>query len=177
MVFGFLASLVQLGFVEEVLLCFMPVGHTHEDIDAFFSRIAKQVRKKKCLTLDDLRARILASSKKTKVTVQVIDKVVDVASWILPSCRAWKEDKNPALHIRWYKVKGEVRMQSRLDASAESLWVPEGGHIFYASPISTVYPRYVLPKYRNVEELRSLIENVKEYMQTGTPLMRSGDKN
>ena len=69
-----------------------------------------------------------------------------------------------ALYVHWYKVKGEVRMQSRLDASGS-----RGVTHLLREPISTVYPRYVLPKYRNVEELRSLIENVKEYMQTGTP--------
>jgi len=37
---GFLALLVHLGVCEDVWLSFLPVGHTHEDIDQFFSRIS-----------------------------------------------------------------------------------------------------------------------------------------
>eukprot|EP00965_Chrysotila_dentata_P050726 1681373-Pleurochrysis_carterae.AAC.1 len=38
---GFFAWLVKLGWVKEVRLPMMMVGHTHEDIDALFRRIAE----------------------------------------------------------------------------------------------------------------------------------------
>lgn len=40
-----LAMLVFLGAFEEVYVSFLLVGHTHEDIDALFSRIAEKLRK------------------------------------------------------------------------------------------------------------------------------------
>eukprot|EP00965_Chrysotila_dentata_P254658 6211951-Pleurochrysis_carterae.AAC.2 len=40
-VLGFFAWLVKIGWVKEVRLSMMMVGHTHEDIDALFRRIAE----------------------------------------------------------------------------------------------------------------------------------------
>jgi hypothetical protein len=42
--FGYLAMLLEQGVFEEIELSFLPVGHTHEDIDQFFSRIAVYLR-------------------------------------------------------------------------------------------------------------------------------------
>lgn len=36
--FGFLGYLVQLGVFKVIVVSFLPVGHTHEDIDQMFSR-------------------------------------------------------------------------------------------------------------------------------------------
>ena len=43
-VLAFLAILVEHGIFERVYVCFLPVGHTHEDIDQMFSRIAMALR-------------------------------------------------------------------------------------------------------------------------------------
>ena len=43
-VMAYLAMLVDSGVFKKVLVSFLPVGHTHEDIDQFFSRIAVQLR-------------------------------------------------------------------------------------------------------------------------------------
>ena len=40
MMFAFLGSLVESGVVKDVRLNFLPVGHTHEDIDQMFSCFA-----------------------------------------------------------------------------------------------------------------------------------------
>ena len=173
-VFGFLAALVDRGFVAEVQLSFLPVGHTHEDIDAFFSRIARQVKKKPCLTLGDLEACIIASTKKhlereVNVNVQWIEGVVDVAAWILPSCHEWSEAKNPPLHITWKLVLGRVRMFSRMSVADDQLWVPYYGNLFFRCPITSVPPRYTFAKYRDTKHLRSEIDEFKEHMQMGTP--------
>lgn len=42
---GFLAMLVEYDVFERVELSFLPVGHTHEDIDQIFSRLAVHLRK------------------------------------------------------------------------------------------------------------------------------------
>lgn len=44
-ILGFLALLVHFGVFEKVVLSFLPVGHTHEDIDQIFSRLAVYLRK------------------------------------------------------------------------------------------------------------------------------------
>lgn len=49
---GFLGILVHLGVHQDVWLSFLPVGHTHEDIDQFFSRVSVYLRQ------HDARSRI-----------------------------------------------------------------------------------------------------------------------
>ena len=41
----FVAVLVYTSLILKVSVNFLPVGHTHEDVDQFFSRIASQLRK------------------------------------------------------------------------------------------------------------------------------------
>ena len=41
--FGFVAALVQRGIFSQARIGFLPVGHTHDEIDAWFSKICKQV--------------------------------------------------------------------------------------------------------------------------------------
>ena len=41
---AFCAMLVHHGVFQKIVVSYLPVGHTHEDIDQFFSRIATQLR-------------------------------------------------------------------------------------------------------------------------------------
>ena len=49
--FGFLSDVVGRGVFEEIHTCFLTVGHTHEDIDQFFSVhvISAWLKKNGCL--------------------------------------------------------------------------------------------------------------------------------
>jgi hypothetical protein len=42
--FGFLAMLVERGIFKEIEVNFLPVGHTHEDIDTVFSLISQALK-------------------------------------------------------------------------------------------------------------------------------------
>ena len=42
---AFLSLLVEAGTFRKIIVSFLPVGHTHEDIDQFFSRIAMALRR------------------------------------------------------------------------------------------------------------------------------------
>lgn len=75
--FGFLAMMVKLSVFSSIEVCFLPCGHTHEDVDAMFSRFAFQVNlvrfsllqifKQACYTIPDLQDRLRASSAGDKV--------------------------------------------------------------------------------------------------------------
>jgi hypothetical protein len=49
--YGYLDLLVEYGVFESVEVSFLPVGHTHEDIDQFFSRISVWLRYKRTRVL------------------------------------------------------------------------------------------------------------------------------
>jgi hypothetical protein len=51
---AYLAWLVKRKIFTEIHLSFLPVGHTHEDIDQLFSRIAIYLKNNNALTIDEL---------------------------------------------------------------------------------------------------------------------------
>jgi hypothetical protein len=69
------ALLVAAGLVGKVVITRLPVGHTHEDIDACFALIWKRVRDAFVLTASKFREFIVQALKK-KVNVEVIDLLV-----------------------------------------------------------------------------------------------------
>ena len=65
-VLGYLALLVAWGVFHEVVVSFLPVGHTHEDIDQLFSRIALYLRKHDATSRMGFHDAIVAGFKKSK---------------------------------------------------------------------------------------------------------------
>ena len=62
-VFAFCQSLVDMGLFQEIEINFLPVGHTHCDIDQLFSRISVHLYGNNCLNFRDLlrKARMACS--------------------------------------------------------------------------------------------------------------------
>ena len=60
---GWLAFLVLVGVFDKVILSFLPVGHTHEDIDQFFSRVAMYLRGHDARSRQELMAAVRAAYK------------------------------------------------------------------------------------------------------------------
>ncbi len=93
---------------------FLPVGHTHEDIDQFFSRISTQLNQTGAETLPgkiiiiiiiiihawksskflDLEAQISASSTPS-AKVKIVDSILDVRSWIMPCLEGFHGHSGP----------------------------------------------------------------------------------
>ena len=67
-VFGYLNFLVDCGLFESVEINFLPVGHTHTDIDQLFSRISIHMYGRVCLGFADLLAMCKKACKKVKYT-------------------------------------------------------------------------------------------------------------
>jgi hypothetical protein len=53
--------LVEKGIFEKVKCSFLPVGHTHEDIDANFGRMSQAMRRTTCFTWGDVLAVVVKS--------------------------------------------------------------------------------------------------------------------
>lgn len=75
--FSYLESLVQWCLFDEVIVSFLPVGHTHEDIDQTFSRTSERLRSKDAITLKELRSE-LSNVYNNGTTVCDLDKI---ANW------------------------------------------------------------------------------------------------
>jgi hypothetical protein len=83
-VLGYLSWLVQRGVFEEIQLSFLPVGHTHEDIDQMFSRIAKQLRSNNAVDLEQLQGLVTSAFLKYGVRPEfrTIDSIAHTSGWI-----------------------------------------------------------------------------------------------
>lgn len=62
----------------------MEQGHTHEDIDARFSRISVQLKRRHATTLPDLLHVISDSVADGKLEPEMLPCVFDIKSWIKP---------------------------------------------------------------------------------------------
>jgi hypothetical protein len=54
-VLSYLAYLVRQRMFSEVELSFLPVGHTHEDVDQMFSKFSSYFRSHNCLTINQMK--------------------------------------------------------------------------------------------------------------------------
>ncbi len=52
--FAYIESLLRWKLFDEIIVSFLPVGHTHEDIDQTFSRTSDRLRCNDAVTLDEL---------------------------------------------------------------------------------------------------------------------------
>ncbi len=56
--FSYIECLIRWRLFDEVVVSFLPVGHTHEDIDQTFSRTSDRLRCNDAITLNDLHAEL-----------------------------------------------------------------------------------------------------------------------
>ncbi|CAH3184920.1 unnamed protein product [Porites lobata] len=76
-ILGFCALLVEKEIFKEVYLSFLMVGHTHEDVDQFFSRISKRLRRIDSMTLQELLENI-RQAHTLEAETQVLDFLFDI---------------------------------------------------------------------------------------------------
>lgn len=83
-VFGFLGLLVYMAVFDKVIVGFLPVGHTHEDIDQFFSRIAMFMRKHGAMTREEFGVCVQNSYTKNGMSpiVRHWDSVANISDWM-----------------------------------------------------------------------------------------------
>ena len=87
------AYLVRIGVFSKIKVSFLPVGHTHEDIDQLFSIFAVALRKTNFLTPDELAAVITASTCTPIPTViPQLPRIFDMKGWFAPHAfKAWEQ--------------------------------------------------------------------------------------
>lgn len=86
-VMSFLALLVEHGVFREIVVSFLPVGHTHEDIDQMFSRFAIALRKADFLSrhgMGEVLARSYHNKAGEPVKVAHLDRFTNFSDWIKP---------------------------------------------------------------------------------------------
>ncbi len=80
--FAFLGLLVKLKIFRKVKVGFLEVGHTHEDIDQFFSVLAKKIKNVGYNIFSLEKLRDLFAEGVLDVTNLDIEKIPDVDQWM-----------------------------------------------------------------------------------------------
>jgi hypothetical protein len=101
---AFLALLVEAGTFRKIIVSFLPVGHTHEDIDQFFSRVAMALRR------HDAHSRLMLADVIKRISVRRTEwgKVRSVVHWEnVGNISGWLEDKVHAMDsiTMWHQFK------------------------------------------------------------------------
>lgn len=81
-VLGYLHFLVQVGIFNEITVSYLPVGHTHEDIDQFFSRVSKYMNTHNAITNNEFKECIKQSYVPIP-SVTIIDKVANIQKYMI----------------------------------------------------------------------------------------------
>lgn len=126
-VLTFLAVLILQGTFETVQVSFLPVGHTHEDIDAVFSVIARLLKRSIVTTISKLWSLLSTALKKDNQNPQVklIQNVPNISHFLLPHKPTMKDITTARCFKMWLE-DGGVRIQSK-EAMSEGTFAPEGG--------------------------------------------------
>lgn len=68
---------MAMGVVEKVFVSFLPVGHTHEDIDQTFSRTSVHLRAVEALTLESMATEL----KKSFTPAPSVSRLAEIANF------------------------------------------------------------------------------------------------
>jgi hypothetical protein len=70
------------GIFKEVTVGFLVVGHTHEDIDPYFSYLSKLLKQKNTYVLADLMKAFMDSQKPVVFIPELVQEVGDFKSYV-----------------------------------------------------------------------------------------------
>ncbi|XP_070569806.1 uncharacterized protein [Ptychodera flava] len=113
--------LVELNIFDQVDFHFLPVGHTHEDIDQLFSCISKVLRKTNVYSMADME-RIITGCYNVPVFVKQVTHVFDIKKWLTPHMSRCFRGQSKPLCFQFKKVNGQTRMRYRHYST--SVWRP-----------------------------------------------------
>jgi hypothetical protein len=74
--------LIAKDIFKEVTMGFLVVGHTHEDIDAYFSYLSKLLKQKNTYVLADLMKAFMDSQKSAVFILELVQEVANFKSYV-----------------------------------------------------------------------------------------------
>jgi hypothetical protein len=105
-----ISQLFSFLFLFQVHISFLFVGHTHEDVDAGFSRIGEFLRRNDAETVEDLLNTIPNS--------ELLNNMFDIKSWLEPHLNL--VSKHTAQHhFKFSKQSGKVIVEYKLHQAEE----------------------------------------------------------
>ncbi len=144
---GFLAHFILTGVFERILVSFLPVGHTHEDIDQLFSRLVTALRNRDARTLSEL-CTIIKSAYKDKsgnhTQTEVVESVANFSDWIKELINEFDGiSQFRQFLFKWNQDKSKVLLRVRTDTTSAD-WQGIKQFSDFTDVYHTIPPRYCL---------------------------------
>jgi len=117
----------MLGVTSVIVLSFLPVGHTHEDIDQFFSRIAVYLRYHNARDRHELLEAIRAAYQDrdgNRPHAEIWDRVANISEWLEPNINKFDRISRYYQFIIKKSSTGNVIVRARpWPTSSKNEWV------------------------------------------------------
>ena len=126
------------------------MGHTHEDIDAGFSRISEVLRQSEAQTLPELKALI--------PDCHQVKGLLDVRSWLEPHLNAISHHSKP-LHFKFHKQDQFIKVLYK--GNYNQNWLVTTDPLLNSLPKDR--PHLILPNYDHIDcdRLKKCVQNWK----------------
>ena len=169
-VFAYLSLLVARGVFDMVQLGFLMVGHTHEDIDALFSRFSEKLRKKTTFTFPHLMKLFneCVTMQPAPFLLQKVANFKDFVKGCLHDGADSLVGHSKPLQFRFYMSDGIPLMQYKIHPKNVD-WLPESGiELWKRDELN--HPKLpegvpeVLPPFEYVKDCEKLVEGLKRYV-------------
>ena len=122
---GFLGYLIFLGVFTNIVVSFLPVGHTHEDIDQIFSRLSVYLACHDAFNMEELHEAIQGSYQTKdghRAKCEFWDRCTNFSEWIDPYLNNF-DGISTFRQFRLYKdIHGVVEVQARAHTSLKEEW-------------------------------------------------------
>lgn len=112
-VFAYLSWLVKEGIFREIYVNFLPVGHTHEDIDQLFSVISGKLRNNDAYTFTQWKHEIFGAfnDENDRITsIEYIWALRNFRQWLAPYARSAYQGIRECYHYKIYMYRNEAVM-------------------------------------------------------------------
>jgi len=150
---------------QQIKLSFLPVGHTHEDVDQMFSRFSLYLEKHDAVTPQELVAALKASYTPTPRVCEIME-TYDIKTLFLPHLEDIHGHTGPH-HFRFRLVGEEVEFKYK-NWSADKEWLPVSENLHILKPgcsvptlCSLVPPK---PEELGLEKLINDIQHQPDYI-------------
>ena len=139
---AFCSELVMRGVFETVQMSFLEVGHTHEDVDALFSKVNMGVRHKEVATLLTLMAEVWECQKGQHPVPRLIQEVAAYKDYLKKFCVKEVEGQSkPCAFL--FSMKDNVPVY-QYKYHVKDAWMPIGGRSIWGTDPETnelIFPR------------------------------------
>jgi hypothetical protein len=121
---AYLSSLIESGVFHRIIMSFLPVGHTHEDIDQMFSTFSMALRYINAYTREELAAVVRgafhSNAFKHPIHVEQMDALANYSDFVKDKIKL-PEGISRWYQFRFFKEDGVVQVQCR-ESTTDGTW-------------------------------------------------------